>query len=123
MIQDKYDKQDKLLTGVKMRGIVISDGGTHRKNKGETMTNEYMSRMEALANEINSGEMQSNICVGIALNPPTVEWYAYENMQGDCDQYDALFFVESLTSDESWDGASLAEYLEMLTHEFMAENE
>jgi hypothetical protein len=33
MIQDKYDKQDKLLTGVKMRGIVISEVATGQQKQ------------------------------------------------------------------------------------------
>jgi hypothetical protein len=80
--------------------------------------------METLAREINSGE-KLKTAIGIKLNPKTVEWCAQENMQ--CDEYDGIFYFENLfgvlENGEQWDGDCLADYLETLTREFVAENQ
>jgi hypothetical protein len=88
---------------------------------------EYQARMHILAGEINAGKHTGNHAVGVKLDPPLVEWYAYECMKQNAEQYDGIFFFESLygmtDKDTQWDGESLAEYLETLTREFLAEQE
>lgn len=89
------------------------------------MKNEYMNRMEVLAEEINNGENLS-YAIGIRLDPPTVEWCAPENMH--MDEYEGIFFFEGLYGvldnlHVQWDSDSLAEYLEQMTREFVSENE
>jgi hypothetical protein len=81
--------------------------------------NEYMNRMEVLAEEINSGKLRSNMAIGIKLHPATVDWSAFKNFT-DASEYDGLFFVESLNMGNDWNGEALADYLETLTREFVA---
>lgn len=92
------------------------------KQQRDAKMNEYMNRMEVLAEEINNGERASNWAIAITLNPPTVDWSARENLV-DCSGYDCVVPLDAVSDCDEWDGASLAEVLENIAREAVNESE